>query len=129
MHRRIAAPLAALLLLLPGCDDTTLGETVRATGTWSGTVQTSTSAVTVTMDLAEGSDGAVDGTAEMTIGQSTLSGFTVTGTRASTDLSLTLTRAPFDPVVFTGEFRSRTEIRGELNESGFTSDTITFTRQ
>src|SRR3712207_1911602 len=130
MHRRIAAPVAAVLLLLAGCGDGhTLGDVVRAAATWSGTAQTSSTPVTVTMELAEGRDGAVTGTAEILIGQNTISGLAVTDTRESADMELTLTLAPFDPVVFTGEFQGRTEILREFNGSGFTGDTITFTRQ
>ncbi|HEX8695900.1 MAG TPA: hypothetical protein VF746_26020 [Longimicrobium sp.] len=129
MYRRFAAPLAALLLLLPGCDSPSLGETVDATGTWTGTAQTGpASSVGLTMNLTEGSGRAVTGTAQMVLGGNTLQ-FTVTGLRQSADLSLTFASGQFEPVVFSGEFHSRTELQGVLNQSGFQNAATTLTRQ
>ena len=122
--------VASACALILGCGDSSPTEPTppSLTGSWSGTVQATGQSYAMTLTQAgtrvtgTGTVVDVDGSASTAI-VGTTQGFNV-------ELTISYPNTGYNPVVFTGSFATRDELRGELKFSSLpVPDPITFRRQ
>jgi hypothetical protein len=115
--------VALLFVALAGCSDSPTGpDQVSINGTWSG----STSGLSVTVTINE-SAGQLSGSGNLS-GPNGSVATQVSGTRAGTDLSMTLTAQGYEPTNFTGQIQNNSTITGSLSGSGFSDVSVTLSK-
>ena len=117
-----ALPLVAWLAACGGDGPTTSSATYSATGSWSGSVPTRPGLV-LGLTLSQ-QNANVTGTGNVLV-----TPVTVTGSVSSPSVVLVLNSPGYQPINFSGQFRTATEIRGTLNGSGFENEEATFKRR
>jgi hypothetical protein len=116
-------------MLLSSCgdddDNSTSPSDPTMDGSWVGTIGEGTFSLSLSEDENEVT-GTVVGTRPDD--DESVNG-TVSGTNTYPDVSLTIVMTGFNPFTFTGTFSDANTISGVLNGSGFTGESIMFTRQ
>jgi hypothetical protein len=120
----VRAMLAAVALLAACSSETTSPEAVKATGTWQGSAQGVTLALTLVEDLSGQvtGDGTIEGPAgavSVTVGA---------GTHTHPDIALTLSADGFSDIQLSGRFTNDNSIAATLDGSGFTAFAMTLSR-
>lgn len=120
--------LVLLALALPACGSDNGPTRIEAEGQWSGSMQHNDGSPlgTMTLTLSE-TGGTVTGTGNVNDGTTSYA-FTITGTYAPPNLSLTLSSQAFNDMNLTSTV-GETSLTGVINGSGFVNTPITLTRQ
>ncbi len=123
MRHRHTLVLAAALLAA-ACDSSTAPARYSAEGRWAG--QETTGSTLVALSLTQRGD-SVSGTGTVTGAREIV--VTAEGSAVTTEFSVTLSAAGFQPVQIIGGFTARNEIEAYMVGSGFYGDPILLHRQ
>jgi hypothetical protein len=98
------------------------------TGTWTGATASGGTAFNVTMTTTE-ANGQISGSGLFTVGSAGGIAFTVTGSHAHPQVSLTIGSSGAQDANFSGRFTSDRVVDGTLNGSGFVNVPLILQRQ
>lgn len=118
--------LPAVFVLAAACgSDATGPESTNVSGTWTG----SSSGITLSVTLSEGSDGSLSGSGNISGGTESFALTVSSGTHAGSTVSFTMESAGFRDLNYAGTLQSPTSMSGSLNGSGFNNTNLNLTKQ
>ena len=125
--RIIGVITLALATIGAGCSDPT-SPPPSFTGTWTGTTASEGVAFSISITATE-TNGQINGSGVFTVGSAGGLAFTVTGSHAHPQVSLTIRSSGVQDANYSGSFTSENGVDGTLNGSGFANLPLALQRQ